>query len=173
MEKYLEIGKIANTHGVKGELKVLPLTDDPERFEELEWVYIDRVNKPEKFNIEGVKYFKNFVILKFKDINDMTLAESMKGLYIKIDRENAIKLPKDSFFICDLIDCEVFNEKGEKLGKLNDIIHTGSNDVYVVKNKENNTEILIPALKSVVKSVSVENKKITVELPEGLTDNEV
>lgn len=169
MEKYLEIGEIVNTHGVKGELKVLPLTDDPRRYDDLRWVYLDRDNTLEKREIEAVKYFKSFVIVKLKDINDMDTAEKLKGLFIKIDRENAVKLPQDTYFICDLIGSDIYDENGVKLGDLKDILQTGSNDVYVVRN-ENNREILIPALKSVVREILIDDKKITVSLPEGLVE---
>lgn len=172
MEDYLEIGKIANTHGVKGELKVIPLTDNPERYDVLKWVYVGGENNLEKYDIENVKYTKGMVIVKFKEVNDMDSAERLKGLYLKVDRKNAVKLPKDAFFICDLIECDVYEGNGNNLGKIKDVLKTGSNDVYLVKD-ENNREILIPALKSVVTEVSIENKKIVVKLPEGLVDNEI
>lgn len=172
MEDYLEIGKIANTHGVKGELKVIPLTDNPERYDVLKWVYVGGENDLEKYDIENVKYTRGMVIVKFKEVNDMDSAERMKGLYLKVDRKNAVKLPKDAFFICDLIECDVYEENGNNLGKIKDVLKTGSNDVYLVKDG-NNREILIPALKSVVTEVSIENKKIVVKLPEGVVDNEI
>lgn len=172
MQEYLEVGKIVNTHGVKGELKVIPLTDDPEkRYKKLKWVFIDKNSGLEKYTIESVKFSKRLAIVKFEEINDMTAAEGMINLFMKVDRKNAVKLPADSFFIADLIDCEVFDERGEKLGVLKDVLQTGSNDVYVVEGT--NRQILIPALKSVVKEVAVENKRMTVELPEGLMDDEV
>ena len=174
MLQYFEIGKIVNTHGVRGEVKVVPLTDDPKRFDKLKSAYISSTISEgmQKYNFEGAKFHKTFVLLKIKDINDANEAEKLKGKFIIINREDAVKLPKDSFFICDLINCEVYDEKANKLGILIDILQTGSNDVYVVCD-ENKKEILIPALKSVVKEVSIENKKITVELPQGLIDDEV
>ena len=172
MVEYLDIGVIANTHGIKGELKIMPLTDNPERFNKLKDVIVDNKGIFNTLNIEYVKYFKNFVILKFKEIGDMTAAEKLKGQILKVDRKDSVKLPKDSFFICDLIECEVFEENGNKLGFIKNILHTGSNDVYVVED-ENSKEILIPALKAVVKDISIENKKIVVSLPKGLIDDEV
>jgi 16S rRNA processing protein RimM len=172
VQEYLEVGKIVNTHGIKGEVKVIPLTDDPHRFQKLKKVYIDQINSLKKVEIEEVKYQKNTVILKFKDINDLNTAETLKDLYLKVDRQNAVKLNKDSFFICDLIGCEVSDEKGRSLGLLKEVLKTGSNDVYAV-GFENEKDILIPALKSVVKEISIENKKITVSLPKGLIDDEV
>ncbi|MCR4434402.1 MAG: ribosome maturation factor RimM [Clostridiales bacterium] len=168
MEKYLEIGKIVNTHGVRGELKVIPLTDDPRRYDDLEWVFVGDEGSMVKYHIEGVKYFKGTVIVKFKGIDDMNAAEKLKNLYIKVDRENAVKLQEGSYFVCDLLGCEVYEEEGHKLGILTDVLQTGSNDVYVVRNEDNNREVLVPALRSVVKQISVEDRKIIVNLPEGL-----
>jgi 16S rRNA processing protein RimM len=172
MDQYLDIGVIANTHGIKGELKIVPLTDNSERFSNLKSVLVDNKGNLKSYNIEYVKYFKDFVILKFKEIPDMTAAEKLKGLILKIERKDAVKLPKDSFFICDLIGCQVLEENNKNLGRVTNILKTGSNDVYVVED-ENGKEILIPALKTVVKEISVENKKILVSLPEGLLDDEV
>lgn len=169
MLEYLIVGQLVNTHGVKGELKATALTDDPNRFRKLKWVYIDKNGKLEKFDITGVKFFKQFVILKFSNVDTIEEAEKLKGLYMKIDRANAVKLPKDTFFITDILGMSVFDEDNTLLGKLVDVIQTGSNDVYVVRNAEGN-EILIPALKSVVKEVSLEDGRISVILPKGLLD---
>ncbi|MCX7921832.1 MAG: ribosome maturation factor RimM [Clostridia bacterium] len=172
MQEYLEIGKIVNTHGVKGEVKILPLTDDVERFNKLKWVFIEKENNLEKYSIENVKFLKGFVLIKFKEVSDMNAAEALKGLLMKVDRRNAVKLPKDAYFICDLIDCDVFDTAGKVLGKMKSVLKTGSNDVYVVSNEESK-DILIPALKSVVKEISIEDRKIVVSLPEGLVDDEI
>ncbi len=172
MQEYLQVGKIINTHGVRGEVKVIPLTDDPQRFRQLKWVYTGDDNSKEIFNIESIKFFKNTVIVKFNNISGMDEAEKLKGLYMYVDRQNAVKLPKDAYFICDLIGMEVFDENRGKLGILKDIIQTGSNDVYIVRS-ENNGEILVPALKSVVKEISIEDKRVVVSLPEGLVEDEV
>lgn len=169
MNEYLQVGKIVNTHGIKGEVKVIPLTDDPRRYDELKEVFVGTDNKKDIFNIENVKYLKNTVIIKFKESVDMNYAEKLKEMFIYVDRKNAVKLPEGRYFICDLIDLEVFELDGNKLGVLKDVIKTGSNDVYVVKTAENK-EILIPALKSVIKEVSIEDRIMKVELPEGLLD---
>ncbi len=166
---YFVIGQLVNTHGVKGELKATALTDDPQRFKKLTWVYIDKNGNLEKYDITGVKFFKQFVILKFKNVDSMEEAEKLKGLYMKIDRANAVKLPKDSFFISDILGMSVYDENNMLLGKLDDVIQTGSNDVYIVKSGEGK-EILIPALKSVVKEVLIDEGKISVVLPKGLLD---
>ena len=172
MEEYLEIGKIVNTHGVKGEVKVIPLTDNPERFNDLEWVYIEKNNKLVKYKIGGVKFLKNFVIIKFQGVDDINSAQELKETYMKVDRKNAVKLPEGSFFICDLIGCTVFEENGNKLGVIADVIQTGSNDVYIVK-REQGRDVLVPALKSVVRTVSLEKRMLEVQLPEGLVEDEV
>ena len=163
--EYLRIGKIVNTHGIKGEIRVLPLTDDIGRFKNLKSIQLDD-DRHTKVDIESVKYQNNFVLIKLKDINSINDAEKFKNVYIVVDRSNAIKLPEGSFFICDLIDIEVYDLNKVFLGKIIDILSTGSNDVYVVK--DGNKEILIPALKTVVKEINIQEGKIIVELPEGL-----
>lgn len=168
MKDYFEIGQIVNTYGIKGFVKVNPFTDDITRFEELKSVYIDIKGKLTEFTIEEVKYSKNMVLLKFKEILDINEAEKYRNYYIKISRDNARKLPKDTYFIADLIGLEVYNEKSnELLGKVDDIFSTGSNDVYVVKD-ELGKQILLPGLKEVIKEVDIENGKIFVNLIKGL-----
>lgn len=168
MEKYLEIGQIVNTYGIKGFVKVNPFTDDIKRFEELKSVYIDIKGTLKEFTIQEVKYSKNTVLIKFKEILDINEAEKYKNYYIKINRENAIKLPKDTYFIADLIGLEVYNiNNNELLGILDDIFPTGSNDVYVIKDKLGK-QILLPATKEVIKNIDVENGKIFVNLIKGL-----
>ncbi len=172
MYEYLQVGKIANAHGLKGELKVIPLTDHIERFLELEFVYIKIDSRYIKYPVDNVRFNKNSVILKLKGIDSRGEAENYKGMFLEIDRTNAVKLPKDSYFICDITGCIVIDENGSLLGKVVEVLQLGSNDVYVVKNHEGR-EVLIPALKSVVKDLSVENKTINVILPEGLIENEI
>lgn len=169
MQQYIDIGKIVNTHGIKGEVKVVPLTDDPDRFLELKWVYLGKGTSLQKYNIESVKFFKTFTIIKFVEVQDMNTAEGLKDFFIKIDMENAVKLPKDSYFIFDIIGCKVYEENGSLLGEIKDVLETGSNDVYVVQD-ENKKEILIPALKSVVREINIQDKKVVVILPEGLIE---
>lgn len=167
MYNYLQIGKIINIHGVMGEVKVIPLTDDPARFKKLKWVYIEINNSLEKFNITGVKFFKNTVIVKLDGIDTPENAEKLKEHFMVVDREHAVSLPDDTFFVCDIIGASVYDENGILLGELVNVLQTGSNDVYVVRDS-NNSEILIPALKSVVKKVSVKDGRIDVVLPDGL-----
>ena len=166
MEKYLEIGQIVGTHGVKGVMKVKPLTDDMTRFNKLKTVYINIKKELIEFSIEGVQYNKNMVLLKLKGIDKIEQAEKYRNFYIKIDRKDSVKLPEDSYFIIDLIGCDVY-EGNNLLGKIDDVYSTGSNDVYVVKDNAGK-QILLPAIKDVVSKVDIDNKKIVVKLIEGL-----
>lgn len=167
MQKYFEVGQIVNTFGVKGMLKVKPFTDDVERFEELKKVYICKKEKLEEVEIEEVKYHKDMVLLKVKGIDDMNDAEKVKGLYLKIDRKNAKKLPKDTYFIADLLGLEVYSDENKFLGKVEDIFKTGANDVYVVKD-EKGKQLLLPGIPDVIKEIDLEKEKIIVHLLKGL-----
>lgn len=167
MKEYLELGQIVNTYGIKGFVKVVPFTDDIRRFEDLKSIYIDVKGDLQEFTIEQVKYSKNLVLLKLKEIDDINIAERYKNYYLKIHRKDAKKLPKDTYFIVDLLGLDVFTTDGEYLGKIDDIFPTGSNDVYVVKN-EQGKQVLIPALKDVILDTNLGEGKITVNLPQGL-----
>ena len=150
MEGYLEIGQIVNTNGLKGFLKVKPLTDDITRFEKLKTIYIQKAKELIEFKIQEVKYNKQSVLLKLEGIDDITEAEKYKNFYIKISKENAVELEKNSYFIVDIIGCQVYTDENEYLGNVVDVFQTGSNDVYTLKNSEGK-EILIPAIKEVIK----------------------
>ena len=149
MQEYFEVGQIVNTFGIKGQLKVKPFTDDMERFEELKTVYICKKNEMKKVEIEDVKYNKQCVLLKIKGIEDLTEAEKYKGLFLKIDRKDAKKLPKDTYFIADILGLEVYTEEGELLGKVDDIFPTGANDVYVIKDEMRKTIIIAKYSRSI------------------------
>lgn len=136
MQERLKIGQIVNTVGLKGFVRVVPYTDDNTRFELLNSVYLVDKKYCNKYKIEEVRYQKNLVLLKFKDINNINEAENLKNLYIEIDRKDAVKLPENTYFIMDLIGLDVINiENQEFLGKIEDVFSTKSNDVYVVKNE--------------------------------------
>ncbi|WP_138206668.1 ribosome maturation factor RimM [Haloimpatiens lingqiaonensis] len=155
MADYFNIGQVINTHGVHGELKILPLTDDITRFKTLKYVLIDDMEK----NILGVKFQKDKVILKVEGINSMDEAMKYRGKYIKINRKDAVPLEENTYFIADLVKCEVFDTNGEKIGKVYEVVKTGSNDVYWIKGEK---EVLVPALKDIVKEVDIDNFKITI-----------
>jgi len=156
MKQFLTVGKIINTHGIKGEVKVQSATDDLSRFKNLKKAYIDEV----EVDICGCKLQPNKVILKIKGIDTIEEAERLKNKQIKVERQNAVKLKRDSYFAADIIECKVYDEDGLYLGKVNDIIYTGSNEVYCVEGEK---EILVPALKSIVIDIDVENKKIIIK----------
>ena len=162
MTNHLEIGQIVNTFGINGYVKVKPFTDDITRFDKLKRVYINN----NEYEIEGVKYHKDLVLLKFKGIDKIEQAELLRNLYLEIDRKDGM-LEEGAYYIVDLIGLEVFTDKGELLGKIDDIYNTGSNDIYVVKD-ELGKQLLLPAIKEVVKEINLEEKRITVHLLRGL-----
>jgi len=166
MLEYLSIGQIINIHGFKGEVKVYPLTDDANRFRKLKEVFVEENNQLIKYAVEGIKFQSNVLVMKLKGIDTEEAANKLRNCYIKVDRKSAVKLPKDTYFICDLIDLKVYDEEGLLLGTVRDVLQTGSNDVYVVQRAEK--DLLIPALKEVVKEIDITNGKLVVKLPEGL-----
>lgn len=170
-KNYLEIGQIVNTHGLKGFVKVVPYTDDIERFDELKKVIIVYDKKDIEVDIEKVKYFKNMVILKFKGIDHINDAEKYKNCLLKIKREDAKKLDENTYFIADLIGIAVYNEDDKKIGTLVEVFSTGSNDVYVVKD-ENGKQILLPAISAVIKKVDIADEKMIVDISGGIISNE-
>ena len=165
--EYLEIGQIVNTNGLKCLLVVNPFTDDIRRFENLETIYIVYNKQLIEKKITDVKYKKNQVLLKLSGIDTIEEAEKFRECYLKIDRKDAIKLPKDTYFIVDLIGLEVYTVDNGFLGKIDDIFQTGSNDVYVIKD-ELGKQILLPAISDVVKKVDIDNKKMIVKLIPGI-----
>ena len=169
MEQKLQVGIITATHGLKGEVKVYPTTDDPGRFRRLKKVILDNGKVSVDLEIESVKYFKQFVILKFKGLDDIEQVEKYRKASLYVTRDNAVRLKKDEFFIADLIDMKVVNEDGSPLGTLRDVITTGANDVYEVALDEGGT-VLIPAIKECILDVDVENPVMRVHLLEGLLD---
>ena len=167
MTKYLEIGQIVNTFGIKGMVKVKPFTDDIRRFDKLEKIYIKNKNEQKEYEIEEVKYHKDMVLIKFKGIGNLSQANLLRNSYLIIDRENEEPLEEGRYYIVDMIGIEVYTEEGKLLGILDDIFNTGSNDIYVVKD-ELGKQILLPAIKEVIKQVDIENKKMIVHLMPGL-----
>ena len=166
MEDILKVGIITSTHGVRGEVKVFPTTDDVKRFKGLKEVLIE--NNPVPLKIESVKFFKQFAILKFEGLDDMNASEHFKGKSLYVRRENAVHLEKDEYYIADLLGMRVVDEKGSVLGSIKDVYDgRGANDVYIVETAEKK-EILIPAIKDCILSVDVENMVMKVHLLEGL-----
>ena len=167
MQEYFEVGQIVNTNGLKGLLKINPFTDDITRFERLKTIFIEHKKELLEFEIESVRYQKKQVLLKLKGIDTIEEAEKYREDYLKINRNKEEKLPEDTYYIVDLIGLDIYTEGGELLGKLDDVFSTGSNDVYVVKNSEGK-QILLPAISDVIKNIDLEQKKIVVNLIEGL-----
>ena len=167
MEQFLQVGMITSPHGVRGEVKVFPTTDDVTRFKKLKEVILEEKRGQRTLAIEQVKFFKNMVILKLKGVDSMNDAELLRNVPLLVSRENAVKLKPGEYFICDLIGLQVSDEEGKFLGTLTEVIQTGANDVYVVK-MENEKEVLIPNIKECIIKVSLEENSMTVHLLEGL-----
>lgn len=157
MSDFLSIGKIVNTHGIKGEVKVLATSENPERYKKLKKVYIDGIEK----KVTGCKLQPNRVILKIEGIDSIEDATKYKNKELMIVREDAIKLPEGRYFVCDLRGCRVESEKGVYFGELYDVIFTGSNDVYWIKN--NKEELLVPVLEDIVLDINIEKKLIIIK----------
>ena len=171
MEDLFQVGVITAPHGVRGEVKVFPTTDDNARFKNLKTVLLDQGRGTRELEIEGVKFFKNMVILKFKGIDDRNDVERMRQAKLLVTRENAVELGKDEYFIADLIGLSVVTEEGKALGTLIDVITTGANDVYVVE-MPSGREVLIPAIRDCILNVDDEEGKMTVHLLDGLLEEE-
>mgnify|MGYP000200056766 FL=1 len=167
MEEYFEIGQIVNTSGLKGVMKVKPFTDDITKFSNLKTIYVSIKKELKEFEIEQARFSKNMVFLKLKGIDTVEQAEDYRNLYLKIKRNKDEKLEKDSYYIVDILGCKIITDEGKELGNIADVFSTGSNDVYVVKD-ELGKQVLLPAIKDVIKKVDISNKVITVHLLEGL-----
>lgn len=167
MVEYFEIGQIVNTSGLKGEIKIKPFTDDITKFNKFKTIYVSMKEELKEFKIEHVRFSKNMVFLKLEGINTIDEAENYRNLYLKIKRDKNEKLEKDTYYVVDILDCKVYTEEQKELGKVIDVFSTGSNDVYVVKD-ELGKQVLLPAIKDVIKNIDIENKTITVHLLEGL-----
>ena len=163
----LQVGVITQTHGIRGEVKVFPTTDDASRFKKLKEVIMDTGRERLNMEIEGVKFFKQYAIIKFKGYDSINDIEKYKNAKLYVTRDKAVRLKKDEYFIADLIDMEVVTQEGEYLGRVKDVLVTGANDVYVVE-REDKTEILLPAIKECVREIDMERSKITVHIMDGL-----
>lgn len=169
MEDLLQVGVITTTHGVRGEVKVYPTTDDPKRFLDLENVILDDGKIKRDLEIENVKFFKNLVILKFKGIDNINDIEKYKKAGLFVTRENAVELSEDEYFITDLIGLSVVTDEKEEIGILSDVFQTGANDVYVVSQK-GQKDILIPAIHECILDVDLKEHTMEVHLLPGLRE---
>lgn len=166
-DSMLRVGIYVNTHGVRGEIKLLPTTDDPERFTKGLPLFLDTPKQLIPVTVSSVKYFKNQVILGFEGITNINDIERYKGCDVLVSRENAIPLEEGEYYVADLLGCEVTEEDGKPVGTLTDVFKTGANDVYVVKTPAGK-ELLLPVIPACVKKVDIEAKRVTVYLMPGL-----
>lgn len=164
----LEVGKIVNTHGLKGEVKIITWTDTPDVFEDIEYVYAKKKHEQVKLTVKNVKYQKNNIIVKFAEINSIEEAETFKNNVLSCEREMLGELPEGVYYIADLIGCTVF-EGDNELGKISDVFNTGANDIYAVSRPQKK-DLLIPVTDETVLNVDIENKRINVKLIEGLDE---
>ena len=169
MENLLEIGKIVNTHGLRGEVKVVPWTDSPDNFYDVSYAYIKNKNEYKKLTIDGVKFQKNNVIVKFKEYNDINEILPFKNAVLYADRNDLGELPEGVYYIVDLIGLKVYTEDDEYIGEIADVFNAGASDIYDVK-REGKKNLLLPVIDEVVKSVDIENGRVTVNVMEGLDD---
>lgn len=169
MEEFFQVGVITATHGIHGEVKVFPTTDDPNRFKKLKKVLLDTGAQKLELEVAGVKFFKKFVILKFKEFDDINQVEKYRKCPLLVTRENAVRLKKNEYFIADLIGLKVYTEDENFLGTLEDVMQTGANDVYQIVTEEGK-EILLPAIRQCILDVDIESGNMKVHLLEGLVD---
>lgn len=167
MEEVLQVGVITTVHGVRGEVKVFPTTDDVNRFKKLKEVILDTGREKITLEIEGVKFFKQMVILKFKGIDTLDDVAKYRQAGLYVTRSNAVKLDRDEYFIADLIGVEVYDEADQLIGVLEDVIATGANDVYTIRMTDGR-ELLLPAIKQCVLDVDVQGRRMKAHVLEGL-----
>lgn len=168
MEKQLQAGVITSTHGIRGEVKVFPTTDDAQYFKELKKVYLDTGKEQIPLEIEHVKFFKQFAILKFKGIDNINDIEKYKGKSLMIDREDASPLGEDEYYIGDMIGMDVYtDDPAEHFGVLRDVLETGANDVYII-DSDRHGEVLVPAIHQCILRVDTEKNEMHIHLMEGL-----
>ena len=163
---FLQVGVISSTHGIRGEVKVFPTTDDPMRFKKLKKVLLDTGRERVELEVQSVRFFKQFAIVKFKGIDNINDIERYKGKGLFVPREDAVPLGEDEYYIADLIGMEVFTEDGH-FGVVRDVMETGANEVYIVESDKHG-EVLIPAIRQCVLDVNVEEKKMKIRLMDGL-----
>ena len=169
MDNYLRVGVIASTHGIAGEVKVFPTTDDNNRFKKLKQVFLDTGKEYLELEVERVRFFKQMVIVKFKGINNINDIEKYKGKDLLVTRENAVPLEEDEYFIYDIMGAQVVDEEGKEIGTLVEVLATGANDVYVVKTPQGK-EILMPVIDECILDIDFDNKVVTAHIMPGLLD---
>ena len=169
MEDLLQVGVITATHGIRGEVKVFPTTDDPRRFKKLKTCILDAGREKLELEVESCKFFKQFVILKFKGIDNLNDIERYKQCGLFVTREHAVRLKRGEYFIADMIGSKVVDEEEKEFGILKEVLRTGANDVYVVETVDGK-EVLLPAIKQCILDIDIEEHIIKVHIMEGLLD---
>ena len=166
MEQFLQVGVVSSTHGIRGEVKVFPTTDDAARFKKLKKVLLDTGKERLELEVQSVKFFKQFVIVKFRGIDNINDIEMYKGKSLLVPREDAVRLEKDEYYIADLLGMDVFTEDGH-FGVLKDVMETGANEVYII-GSDAHGEVLVPAIRQCILDVDVEERKMVIRLMDGL-----
>lgn len=169
MDDLLRIGVVTTTHGLRGEVKVFPTTDDARRFDDCDEVILSGKNEQLVLHVERVKYFKNIVIVKFKEFNDINEVERFRKYDIMVTREHAVPLEEGEYFICDIIGARVVEEDGTLIGTVSDVLETGANNVFVIQ-KEDGGEVLFPSIPDCIKQIDVENKEVVAFIMPGLME---
>ncbi len=169
MEELLQVGVISSTHGIRGEVKVFPTTDDVNRFKKLKTVLVDTGKEHISLEVEQVKFFKQFAILKFKGIDNINDVLKYKSKSLYVTREHAVKLKKDEYFIADMIGMQVVTEDGSLFGTLKHVMQTGANDVYEIQSSEFG-DVLVPAIKDCILDVDIEGRIMKIHLMDGLIE---
>lgn len=167
MNDELQVGVITQTHGIRGEVKVFPTTDDVNRFKKLKEVTLDTGKERLLLEIEGVKFFKQYAILKFKGLDSINDVEKYKRGKLLVSRDQAVKLKKDEYFVADMIGMQVVTEDGASFGVLKEVLATGANDVYVV-SREGETDVLLPAIKECIRKIDMDSRVMEVHIMDGL-----
>ncbi|MBP5453867.1 MAG: 16S rRNA processing protein RimM [Lachnospiraceae bacterium] len=167
MEDLLTVGIITTAHGVHGEVKVYPTTDDVKRFKKCKELILDDGKNQRKVKLLSVKFFKQFVIIKFEGIDTMDDALKLKNASLLVTRDMAVKCEKDEYFIADLIGLKVYDEENNLIGVVSEVYQTGANDVYEIE-KEDSKKVLVPAIKDCIKDVDIKAGKMTIHVMEGL-----
>lgn len=169
LDELLRVGVITSPHGIRGEVKVFPTTDDPQKFKRLKTVVLYNGKEEKTVDITGVKFFKQFVILKLSQCSSMDEAERLRKSELYITKEQSGSCGEDENFVADLIGLKVMTEEGDELGVLTDVMETGANDVYVVRTKDDK-EVLLPAIKQCILRVDLEAGEMLVHIMDGLLD---
>ncbi len=169
MTDRFQVGVIASTHGLQGEVNVFPTTEDPSRFKKLKQVILHTQRGEELLlDVVSARFFKKFVIVKFKQFNNINEVEKFRGCELTIDRKDAIKLQPGEYYCADLIGLSIVDEDGSELGTLTEILQTGANDVYEMTRKDSGEKVYIPAIRDCIKEIDPEGGRIVIHVMDGL-----